>query len=199
MHPVRGTHPGQQPPRPVHPGGGPGTELTAHPAPQRSALGPRFGLAGQLEVRFLVGRGGEPSPSHTGPGRHPVAFAHDRGVSGGGTRALRGHAGSAAHMVGMTVTTTDRVRSLIRHSGHTQREFGERIGLDEPTMSRCLGGVRRFTSLDLARIADTNKVSVDWLLSGQMWGLSVDALIAAGDTTLHPAVVEEAQRVGAEP
>ncbi len=98
-------------------------------------------------------------------------------------------------MMDMTVTTTaDRVFSLIRHSGRTQREFGELIGLDEPTMSRCLGGVRRFTSLDLARIADTNKVSVDWLLSGQMWGLSVDALIAAGDTTLHPAVVEEAQR-----
>jgi len=30
---------------------------------------------------------------------------------------LRGHAGSAAHMVGMTVTTADRVRSLIRHGG----------------------------------------------------------------------------------
>jgi len=102
-------------------------------------------------------------------------------------------------MMGMTITTADRVRSLIRHSGLTQRESGERIGLDEPTMSRCLSGVRRFTSLDLARIADTNKVSVDWLLSGQMWGLSVDALIAAGDTTLHPAVVEEAQRAGATP
>ncbi len=75
-------------------------------------------------------------------------------------------------MMGMTViTTADRVRSLIRHSGGTQREFGERIGLDELTMSRCLGDLRRFTSLDLARIADTNKVSVDWLLSGQMWGL----------------------------
>lgn len=102
-------------------------------------------------------------------------------------------------MTGMTTTTADRVRSLIHHSGLAQREFGERIGLDEPTMSRCLGDLRRFTSLDLARIADTNKVSVDWLLSGQMWGLSVDALIAAGDTTLHPAVVEEAQRAGATP
>jgi len=26
----------------------------------------------------------------------------------------------------------------------------------------------------------------------------VDALIAAGDTTMHPAVIEEAQRIGAE-
>jgi len=102
-------------------------------------------------------------------------------------------------MTGMTTTTADRVRSLIRHSGLTQREFGERIGLDELTMSRCLGDLRRFTSLDLARIADTNKVSVDWLLSGQMWGLSVDALIAAGCSVVSPAVVEEAQRVGAEP
>jgi len=28
--------------------------------------------------------------------------------------------------------------------------------------------------------------------------ISVDALIAAGDTTMHPAVIEEAQRIGAE-
>jgi len=159
MHPVRGTHPGQQPPRPVHPGGGPGTELTAHPAPQRSALGPRFGLAGQLEVRFLVGRGGEPSPSHTGPGRHPVAFAHDRSVSGGWQRALRGNAGWAAHMMGMTITTADHVRSLIRHSGGTQREFGELIGLDEPTlgrrwvMARCGAGGRASFAVGTAAVS----------------------------------------------
>lgn len=63
-------------------------------------------------------------------------------------------------------TVTDRVRSLIGQLGLTQREFAERVGLDNSKMSKSFAGVRRFSSLDLARMAEVGGVSVDWLLTG---------------------------------
>jgi len=59
---------------------------------------------------------------------------------------------------------SDRVRGLIADSGLTQSDFAARCGLDAPKLSKSLSGVRRFTSLDLARIADVAGVTVDWLL-----------------------------------
>lgn len=64
-------------------------------------------------------------------------------------------------------STSDRVRGLIQASGLTQREFAARIGLDESKMSKALSGGRRFSSLDLARIADVSQVTVDWLITGE--------------------------------
>lgn len=63
-----------------------------------------------------------------------------------------------------TTTTADRVRQVIEDSGLSQADFAAKAGLDGPKMSKSLSGSRRFTSLDLARIADVAGVTVDWLL-----------------------------------
>jgi Zn-dependent peptidase ImmA (M78 family)/transcriptional regulator with XRE-family HTH domain len=64
-------------------------------------------------------------------------------------------------------STADRVRGLIAQSGLSQHEFAERIGLDDSKLSKSLSGVRRFSSLDLARMAELCKVTVDWLITGE--------------------------------
>ena len=48
----------------------------------------------------------------------------------------------------------DRVLSLIEASGLSRRAFAQEIGLDDSKLSKSLSGARRFSSLDLARIAD---------------------------------------------
>lgn len=62
------------------------------------------------------------------------------------------------------ISTTDRVRRLIEGSGLSQAEFADRVGLDGPKLSKSLSGTRRFTSLDLARIAEFAETTVDELL-----------------------------------
>jgi hypothetical protein len=47
-----------------------------------------------------------------------------------------------------------RVLSLIEDSGLSRRAFAGEIGLDDSKLSKSLSGTRRFSSLDLARIAD---------------------------------------------
>ncbi|WP_125616613.1 helix-turn-helix domain-containing protein [Specibacter cremeus] len=63
-------------------------------------------------------------------------------------------------------TSVDRVREVIASTGLSQSDFAEAVGLDAPKMSKSLGGARRFSSLDFARIAEVGHVTVDWLLSG---------------------------------
>ncbi|MFI7319703.1 TetR/AcrR family transcriptional regulator [Streptomyces venezuelae] len=58
----------------------------------------------------------------------------------------------------------DRVRKVIADAGVTQREFARRIVMDPSKLSRSLGGTRRFTAAELARIADTGGVDAGWLL-----------------------------------
>jgi len=90
--------------------------------------------------------------------------------------------------------TAARVRQLIKESGLTQAEFAGRVGLDASKMSKSLSGVRRFTSLDLARIADLCGVTVDWLLG-------VDSLTPSLATRTAPlsssadAAIKEAERL----
>lgn len=76
-------------------------------------------------------------------------------------------------------TVSDRVRELITRSGLTQREFAEHIGLDNSKLSKSLGGARRFSSLDLARMAEFYTVSVDWLLTGNEPALALAARTSA--------------------
>ncbi|MGW5735576.1 MULTISPECIES: TetR family transcriptional regulator C-terminal domain-containing protein [Streptomyces] len=61
----------------------------------------------------------------------------------------------------------DRVRKVIADAGATQREFARRIVMDPSKLSRSLGGTRRFTAAELARIADTGGVDAGWLLGTQ--------------------------------
>jgi len=58
----------------------------------------------------------------------------------------------------------ERVRAAMGGRGLTQAELAAAIGFDPPKMSKSLSGHRRFTSLELARIADVCSVSVDFLL-----------------------------------
>jgi Zn-dependent peptidase ImmA (M78 family)/transcriptional regulator with XRE-family HTH domain len=75
----------------------------------------------------------------------------------------------------------DRVRGLIGASGLSRGAFAQEIGLDDSKLSKSLGGVRRFSSLDLAAIAEFCHVTVDWLLTGEESALAVAARTTTGD------------------
>jgi Zn-dependent peptidase ImmA (M78 family) len=77
-------------------------------------------------------------------------------------------------------TTAGRVRDLIQASGLNQRDFAQRIGLDESKLSKSLGGTRRLSSLDLARIAELCDVTVDWLITGEEPPLALAARTTGG-------------------
>ncbi|MHA5049918.1 helix-turn-helix domain-containing protein [Streptomyces sp. SD15] len=49
----------------------------------------------------------------------------------------------------------------------SQAAFAEKVGLTPDKLSKSLAGVRRFTSLDLALIAEAGGRTVDWLLTGR--------------------------------
>ncbi|NUS43307.1 MAG: ImmA/IrrE family metallo-endopeptidase [Mycobacteriaceae bacterium] len=73
-----------------------------------------------------------------------------------------------------------RVRGLVRASTLSQREFANSIGLDDSKLSKSLSGARRFSSLDLARIAELCEVSVDWLVTGDEPPLAIAARTTGG-------------------
>jgi Zn-dependent peptidase ImmA (M78 family) len=76
---------------------------------------------------------------------------------------------------------TDRVLSLIQASRQSRRAFAQDIGLDDSKLSKSLNGARRFSSLDLARIADKCGVTVDWLVTGEEPALAVAARTTSGE------------------
>lgn len=80
-------------------------------------------------------------------------------------------------------STAARVRRVIEESGLTQGEFARHVGLDAPKLSKSLSGVRRFTSLDLARIGELSGRSVEWLLGGDEPPLAMAARAALGTST----------------
>lgn len=89
-------------------------------------------------------------------------------------------------------STPDRVRHLIRESGLTQRDFAVRIGLDDSKLSKSLSGSRRFSSLDLARIADLGQVTVDWLITGDEPPLALAARTTGGSAG---TAIQQAKRL----
>jgi Zn-dependent peptidase ImmA (M78 family)/transcriptional regulator with XRE-family HTH domain len=84
-----------------------------------------------------------------------------------------------------------RVLSLIEDSGLSRRAFAGEIGLDDSKLSKSLSGARRFSSLDLARIADRCRVTVDWLVTGEEPPLAMAARTTSGEA--HTAL-EAAKR-----
>lgn len=74
----------------------------------------------------------------------------------------------------------DRVRELIEKAGQTRHAFATAVGLDDPKLSKSLGGLRRFSSLDLARIAEYCNVTVDWLVTGEEPELALAARTTGG-------------------
>ncbi|MCG3039467.1 XRE family transcriptional regulator [Streptomyces sp. S1A] len=67
----------------------------------------------------------------------------------------------------MTENVIERVRKVMNAASVSQAIFAERVGLTPDKLSKSLNGVRRFTSLDLARIAEFGGTTVDWLLTGR--------------------------------
>lgn len=63
-----------------------------------------------------------------------------------------------------------RVRQVIDQAGCSQREFARRIVMDPSKLSRSLGGSRRFTAAELARVADAGSVDAAWLLGTAAFG-----------------------------
>ena len=86
---------------------------------------------------------------------------------------------------------TGRVLSLIGASGQSRRAFARGIGLDDSKLSKSLSGVRRFSSLDLARVADKCGVTVDWLVTGEEPALAVAARTTSGQAR---TAIEAAKR-----
>lgn len=91
-------------------------------------------------------------------------------------------------------STADRVRDLIRMSGRNQRVFATEVGLDDSKLSKSLAGSRRFTSSELARIAELCHVTVDWLISGDEPELATAARSAGG---VAAQALAEARRLSA--
>jgi Zn-dependent peptidase ImmA (M78 family)/transcriptional regulator with XRE-family HTH domain len=85
----------------------------------------------------------------------------------------------------------DRVLGLIEASGQSRGDFARRIGLDDSKLSKSLGGTRRFSSLDLARIAEECHVTVDWLVTGEEPPLAMAARTTTGEAR---TAVEVAKR-----
>lgn len=80
-------------------------------------------------------------------------------------------------------TIADRVRDVIQASGLSQRDFGAQVGLDESKLSKSLKGIRRFSSVDLARIAELSGRTVDWFLTGAEPQIAVAARTTSGNAT----------------
>ncbi|MFF9214260.1 MULTISPECIES: helix-turn-helix domain-containing protein [unclassified Streptomyces] len=66
----------------------------------------------------------------------------------------------------MTDSLNARVRQVLDSVGDSQAEFARRIGMSADKLSKSLAGIRRFTSLELALIAEQGHTTVDWLLQG---------------------------------
>ncbi|SEG85246.1 protein of unknown function [Actinacidiphila yanglinensis] len=66
----------------------------------------------------------------------------------------------------MTESLIARVRQVLEGVGEPQAEFAARVGLTPDKLSKSLSGRRRFTSLELALIAEQGRTTVDWLLQG---------------------------------
>lgn len=87
-------------------------------------------------------------------------------------------------------TVEDRVRALIEQSGLTQEAFGASVGMDSTKLSKSLNGKRRFSSLELARIAEAAHRTVDWLLSGEE--TAVAARVSVDGSSVQRAIQQAA-------
>jgi Zn-dependent peptidase ImmA (M78 family)/transcriptional regulator with XRE-family HTH domain len=76
--------------------------------------------------------------------------------------------------------TVSRVRETIERTGLSQAAFAERVGMDADKLSKSLKSIRRFTSLELANIAELASVTVEWLLGRER---PLPSLAARADDT----------------
>ncbi|MFJ1552328.1 helix-turn-helix domain-containing protein [Streptomyces mirabilis] len=79
----------------------------------------------------------------------------------------------------------NRVRSLMQDAGMTQTQLAEAIGITRTKLSLSLSGDRRFSTFELAAIAEKFHTTVDFLVSGKT--PSTAALAARDDSHKSPA------------
>lgn len=80
----------------------------------------------------------------------------------------------------------ERIRSRMAIREMSQRELARSVALDDAKMSKSLNGLRRFSSLELALVAQALETSVDWLLTGaepKKWRFAARVADAAADAT----------------
>ncbi|MFE2543723.1 ImmA/IrrE family metallo-endopeptidase [Actinacidiphila glaucinigra] len=84
-----------------------------------------------------------------------------------------------------------RVRTVVDAAAMTKAAFARSVGLTPDKLSKSLSGVRRFTSLDLALIAEAGGTTVDWLLTGTEPLRPALAARTRGDTAADPVGAQE--------
>lgn len=67
----------------------------------------------------------------------------------------------------MAESLEQRVEAVITSVDLGRADFAASIGIDASKLSKSLSGRRRFSSLELARIAEVGRRSVDWLITGR--------------------------------
>jgi len=103
----------------------------------------------------------------------------------------------------MSETLTDRVKQVLEDSGLTQRALATEIGLDPDKLSKAIAGKRKFTSLELALIAQTGGRSVQWLITGEAerhWRVAARTLTvdqARADRAGEASIADVAERFDA--
>ncbi|MEU6339833.1 ImmA/IrrE family metallo-endopeptidase [Streptomyces sp. NPDC046977] len=85
----------------------------------------------------------------------------------------------------------ERVRTVMDAAAMTKAAFARTVGLTPDKLSKSLSGVRRFTSLDLALIAEAGGTTVDWLLTGNEPLRPALAARTRSDTAPDPAGTRE--------
>lgn len=85
----------------------------------------------------------------------------------------------------------------------SQRAVAERLGIDETKLTKSLRGVRKFSSLELALIAELGMRSVEWILHGETpraWAFAHRAVLLdreAADSAGRDVVASVAERYDA--
>lgn len=87
------------------------------------------------------------------------------------------------------------VRNVLTTRGVTQTELADRIGLEPSKMSKAMNGTRRFTSLELARIAESLGTGVDDLLGLAQPSPKIAARVADAGVRALPHAVDDAVNV----
>ncbi len=85
-----------------------------------------------------------------------------------------------------------RVNEVIEGSDLSKKDFANAIGIDGPKLAKSLVGKRRFTSLELALVAEQGATTVDWLLTGD----STRELVIAHRAAEH--AIEASDLIGRE-
>ncbi|MEY9844932.1 Zn-dependent peptidase ImmA (M78 family)/transcriptional regulator with XRE-family HTH domain [Streptacidiphilus sp. BW17] len=89
----------------------------------------------------------------------------------------------------MDESVSGRVRTVITAARMSYAAFAARVGITPDKLSKSLNGIRRFSSTDLALIAEAGSVTVDWLLTGRQ--LRRAGVAGRGDAAAHSSSLSD--------